>query len=59
MDPKKLFIDERLKGICAYCGARPESRDHVPSRVLLDKPYPENLPVVEACFKCNGEFSAD
>ena len=59
MDPKKLFIDERLKGICTYCGAKPDSRDHVPSRVFLDKPYPENLPVVESCSKCNREFSAD
>ncbi len=59
MDPKKLFIDERLKGICTFCGAEPDSRDHVPSRVLLDKPYPENLPVVESCSKCNREFSVD
>ena len=59
MDPKKLFIDERLKGICTYCGAEPDSRDHVPSRVFLDKPYPENLPVVESCSKCNREFSVD
>jgi len=59
MDPKKLFIDERLKGICAYCGASADSRDHVPSRVLLDEPYPENLPVVESCSKCNNTFSID
>jgi hypothetical protein len=59
MDPKKLFIDERLKGNCAYCGAATDSRDHTPSKVLLDEPYPENLPVAEACSKCNGSFSAD
>lgn len=59
MDPKKLFIDERLKGNCAYCGAGANSRDHVPSRVLLDEPYPENLPVAESCAKCNGGFSAN
>lgn len=59
MDPKKLFIDERLKGNCAYCGADTNSRDHVPSRVLLDEPYPENLPVAESCAECNNGFSAD
>lgn len=57
MDPKHLFLDERLKGRCAYCGGPPETVDHVPSRVLLDNPLPENLPVVEACRKCNGGFS--
>ena len=63
MDPKKLFVDERLKGICAYCGVNcggnANSRDHVPSKVLLDEPYPENLPVADACLKCNSGFSAD
>jgi len=59
MDPKKLFMDERLKDVCAYCGDSADSRDHVPSRILLDKPYPENLPVVESCSKCNNDFSID
>lgn len=57
MDPRQLFFDERLKGGCAYCGAPPRTRDHVPSRVLLDKPYPQDLPVVGACAKCNNGFS--
>lgn len=59
MDPKKLFIDERLKGICAYCGAGADSRDHVPSKTLLDEPYPDNLPVAESCSACNTGFSTD
>lgn len=63
MDPKKLFVDERLRGVCAYCGCNCEgsanSRDHVPSKALLDEPYPENLPVADACSKCNSGFSAD
>ncbi len=29
----------------------------MPSRVLLDEPYPENLPVVPACNGCNAGFS--
>jgi hypothetical protein len=59
MDPKKLFIDERFRGFCVYCGDVTNSRDHTPSKVLLDEPYPENLPVSEACSDCNGGFSAD
>jgi len=60
MDPRKLFIDARLKGICTYCGAVTDtSRDHTPSKALLDNPYPENLPIAEACSKCNGDFSLD
>lgn len=59
MDPKKLFIDERFKAICAYCGGVAETRDHVPSKVLLDEPYPENLSIAESCLKCNNGFSAD
>ena len=59
MDPKKLFADERFTGICAYCGGNGSTRDHVPSRVLLDEPYPSNLPVVPACSDCNNGFSLD
>ncbi len=59
MDPKHLFVDERLKGSCVYCGGPPETVDHVPPRVFLDDPLPENLPVVEACRECNGGFSLD
>ena len=51
------FGDERNKGWCVYCGGPPETRDHVPSKVLLDEPYPENLPVVPACIECNSSFS--
>lgn len=59
MDPKKLFIDDRMRGICAYCGRRPNSRDHVPSKILLDKPYPDNLPIAESCLSCNNGFAPD
>lgn len=54
-----MFVDERLTGFCSYCGKTPETRDHVPSRVLLDKPLPTNLPIVSACRKCNESFSQD
>lgn len=59
MEQLKSWADERLLSGCVYCGSATESRDHVPSRVLLDEPYPDNLPVVPACISCNGGFSLD
>lgn len=59
MDPRHLFLDSRLTGGCAYCGSQPDTHDHVPSRVLLDEPFPRQLPVVDACEVCNGSFSLD
>ena len=53
------FGDKRQVARCAFCGGNTESRDHCPSKVLLDEPYPDNLPVVPACEKCNSGFSAD
>jgi hypothetical protein len=40
MDPRKLFADERFK-VCAYFGDSdmPFTKDHVPSKVLLDDPF--------------------
>jgi len=35
------------------------SRDHVPSKSLLLKPYPQNLPVAQVCKSCNAGFSLD
>lgn len=51
--------DDRVLAGCVYCGAFPDTRDHVPSRVLLDKPFPQNLPVVPCCNSCNNSFSLD
>lgn len=59
MDPRQLFADARFSGLCVYCGTKPLTRDHVPSKVLLDEPFPENLPVVPACVTCNSRFSLD
>ncbi len=55
----KDFGDDRNKGWCVLCGGPGQTRDHVPSRVLLDEPYPVELPVVPACSECNASFSAD
>ena len=59
VDPKKLFSDERFNGYCVYCGGNDATGDHVPSKVLLDKPFPSDLPKVAACADCNLSFSSD
>lgn len=59
MQQFKNYADDRLVRGCVYCGGPEETRDHTPSRVFLDSPYPEQLPVVGACLKCNNGFSKD
>jgi hypothetical protein len=59
MDQLKDLADDRLILGCIYCGGSTETRDHVPSRIFLDTPYPENLPVVGCCLACNNGFSLD
>jgi len=55
----KPFVDRRLAGYCIYCFGPPNTRDHVPPRIFLDEPYPDNVPVVPACDRCNQEASLD
>jgi hypothetical protein len=59
LDQLTPFSDPRLRQSCVYCGGPTGTRDHVPSKVFLDEPYPENLPVVFACERCNAGFSLD
>ena len=63
MDQLIDYSDSRNKGFCIHCGSGlrhdASNRDHVPTRGLLNPPYPENLPVVEVCRQCNSEFSSD
>jgi hypothetical protein len=59
MEPKQILADERLGRACVYSGGAPNTRDHVPSRVLLDDPLPDNLPVAHAGSKCKNAFAAD
>jgi hypothetical protein len=59
MQQLRTFADNRLLIGCIYCSGATETRDHVPSRVFLDEPYPENLPVIPACTLCNESFSLD
>lgn len=57
------FSDSRHKSWCIHCGTGmgngPKNQDHVPSKSLLDKPYPAELPTVEICAQCNSSFSQD
>lgn len=59
MDQLRDYADDRLINGCIYCGGAADTRDHVPSRCLLERPYPDNLPVVGSCEDCNQGFSRD
>ncbi len=59
MDPRGLFADGRHSALCVFCGKEPTTREHVASRVLLDDPLPEDLPLVASCHACNNGFSLD
>ena len=57
------FADPRQKAWCIHCGVSLDvvqaSRDHVPSKVLLKRPLPKNVPVVIVCAPCNTSFARD
>lgn len=59
MDPRQLFADDRHAAFCVFCGEAPSTREHVVSRVLLDEPLPDDLPMVGSCCRCNSGFSRD
>lgn len=68
VDQIPQYADERLtaelEGRCLHCEKAfgddiVRSVDHCPSKTLLLKPYPTNLPTVPACVKCNNGFSDD
>ena len=43
--------------LCIYCNrAVADTVDHIPPKLLLAKPYPENLLTVPSCFRCNSSF---
>ena len=45
---------------CIYCGSIADTREHVPSKVFLNKPISDDeLPTLPACQKCNNGFSSD
>lgn len=63
MDQIEEVVDDRQKAWCIYCGGwiveLETNLDHVPSKVLLQKPYPPNLPTIRVCNVCNEAFSLD
>lgn len=44
---------------CIYCGTAATTRDHVPPKLLLERPLPSNLRTVPCCLRCNRGFSLD
>ncbi len=59
MQNLRCYGDSRYKGFCIHCGGPYETDDHIPSKVLLDEPYPGNLMVCPSCSDCNNSFSLD
>jgi len=52
--------DDRQGTWCVHCGTTSKgSRDHIPSKSFLDRPYPQNLPTLDICDDCNKSFSID
>ena len=51
--------DKSVENGCVYCGKPANTREHVPSKAFLRKPYPGDLSTIPACFDCNNGFSAD
>ncbi len=63
MERIEKFVDNRQKSWCIHC-SRPlteleATEDHVPTKSLLHRPRPHNLPVVTICRDCNNGFALD
>jgi len=43
---------------CVYCHEKAETREHIPSKIYLDAPYPDNVAVLPACYECNNSYSS-
>lgn len=54
---KESILKKELK--CLYCKREATNKEHVPSKCLLEKPYPNNLITFPACDICNKSFSLD
>lgn len=60
------FCDERLQwppDLCIHCGryvtARQGSREHIPSKCLLQEPHPDSPMTMRACRQCNAAYAHD
>jgi hypothetical protein len=48
------------RGLCAYCGKEKKlTVDHVPPKLLLERPLPANILTVPSCADCNSGFKLD
>lgn len=59
MQTRSIATNSSKESQCIYCGDQANTRDHVPPRSLLERPYPDNLHTVPSCSKCNHGFSLD
>lgn len=55
----RVVYNSRQYCECIYCGEVANSREHIPGKIFLEKPYPDNLLLVPECKKCNNSFSDD
>ncbi|MBR0542035.1 MAG: hypothetical protein IJK26_07510 [Clostridia bacterium] len=60
-DNKKPYVcfNRNSEHFCIYCGKKSDTREHIPSKAFLRKPYPSDLAVLPACSSCNNSFSDD
>ncbi len=58
---REFIGDPRKISFCIYCNNAEFNltREHSPSKVFLDVPLPENLPITYSCKECNSSFSKD
>lgn len=55
-----MSVRRKQRGLCVYCGREKKlTADHVPPKLLLERPFPPNLFTVPACRDCNSKFKAD
>lgn len=59
MEKLQNYGDNRQVGFCVHCGGSTETKDHAPSKIFLDLPYPSDLPTLPCCTRCNQGFAAD
>ena len=47
------------RAYCVYCGEPASTKDHVPPKLLMERPLPVNLRTVPSCLRCNHGASLD
>ena len=53
---KKVYCVAKKKTVCAYCGQRATTRDHVPPKILFAKPLPSDMLTVPSGVECNRKY---